>query len=123
AREAAGRAIEAMKAELSARGITEVVGGAVTSGPKHKTMHEEVIIRNHLRDKGVIGGTVIPIGVSQDSVCGRCVHDLASGGTLAVKGGLPSNVSAGPVKEGPVVDPKTMQSVLVAGQNLYHLLH
>jgi hypothetical protein len=112
-----------MKAELSARGITEVVGGAVTSGPRHKTMHEEVIIRNYLRDKGMIPGSAIPIGVSQDSVCGRCVNDLVTGGTLSVKGGLPSNVSAGPVKDGPVVDPKTMQSVLVAGQNLYHILH
>jgi hypothetical protein len=123
AREAYGKAIEALKAQLSARGITEITGGNLTTSSRKKAMHEEIIIRNYLRDKGMLAATVIPIGVSQDTVCGRCVHDLATGGTLSVKGGVPSNVSSGPVGEGKVADPAAMQSVLVAGQNLYHILH
>jgi hypothetical protein len=103
--------------EQSLAGKYTVLRGAVSkTGQPASSEHAEVMIRNYLKEQGAaVHGRVIPIGVSQNTVCGRCVNHLLKGtdvaGSAEPGGAKQPGVTAG-------VDPEKQRRVMVLGNKL-----
>jgi hypothetical protein len=103
--------------EQSLAGKYTVLRGAVSkTGQPASSEHAEVMIRNYLKEQGAaVHGRVIPIGVSQNTVCGRCVNHLLKGTDVA------GSAESGGAKQPGVTaggDPEKQRRVMVLGNKL-----
>jgi hypothetical protein len=65
---------------VEATGYKVVGGGAVGRGAASDAGHEEILLREYLKSVNTspVAGP-IPVGVSQNTICTRCVYKLANG--------------------------------------------
>jgi hypothetical protein len=114
-----------LEANLKADGYEIVLAGGIDPDKAPQAAgHEEIFIRNYL--SGVVSsivGTVVPIGVSQNTVCGRCVHHLLTGHDLmssAEPGGAKQSASMGEIT--PELDQEKVKQVIVLGNSVAEII-
>jgi hypothetical protein len=120
---------------------SEILGGRIEKGKgPESTQHEEVIIRDYLKQNSnlKLQSTVITVGVPQDTVCGRCVFDLLSGKNILQellkhkvtperrkeieKAVLPSEKVISVSATNPEADKEELHKIIVVGSNLAKIL-